>query len=221
MLRRLKDILHLPRRTNMVIPMKFDGQDEGKYNEAKRAAIQYLDDIIISDAGGNGYLNAISKINALRMVCNLGCFTDRTITLPGAASSESSSEGPLEAGKLDVALGSKDEPLYRDDLTEATSTCTICGILIMNSPPPGPMTSIGPADLTIGKESNQCRSCVSDSIGTLGSAGDRASMLQLESQLSFNNRHEGEQKPSRVFSTKVNALVKDLTIQRQAKKRSV
>lgn len=121
-----------------------------------------------------------------------------------------------------------DETLRRDYLTELTSTCTICGILIMTSPSPGPMirlaqraASIGPADLIIGKESTQCQSCFSDSIGTLGSAHDGASMLQLESQLSFNERLEREQKPSRLFSTKINALVKDFKIQRQAKKRSV
>lgn len=222
MLRRLKEILHLPKLTNVVIPMEFDDQDKGKYNQAKRAAVQYLDDIISSDAGGNGYLNAISKINALRMVCNLGCSTDPRIAASDATPSEASSEGPIDAESFDTALGSMDELVHYDDhdLTESTSTCTICGVLIMASPSPGPenrhaqlAASIGPTDLIITKQSTQCQSCFSDSI--------RAPMLQLDSQLSSIGTTQGDRKSSRVFSTKVKALVSDLTIQRQAKKRYV
>lgn len=220
MLRRLKSILHLPERTDIMIPIEFDDQDEAKYNQAKRATIQYLDEIISSEAGGNGYLNAISKINALRMVCNLGFSTDPKVD---PVSPRSSSEAQLDAGDFDAA-----NEFIDGDSAEPISTCKICGILITTSPSPGPenclaqrAASTGPAELIIGKDSTQCWSCLSDSIGTLASSHNRAPMLQLESQLLFNGAREGNQKSSRVFSTKVKALVDDLKIQRQAKKRSV
>lgn len=223
MLRRHKDILHLPKRANIMIPIDFDGRDEAKYNQAKRATIQYLDDIICSEAGGNAYLNAISKINALRMVCNLGCSTDPRVTPSDATPSESSSEAPFDAEDFNATIG-----LMDGGSTESISTCTICGILITASSSAGPedrfaqrAVSMGPAELIIGKDSTQCRSCLSDSIGTLGRSHDGAPTLQLEPQLSFHDTIERDQKSNRVFSTKIKALVGDLKIQKQAKKRSV
>ncbi|KAH8746513.1 SNF2 family N-terminal domain-containing protein [Diaporthe sp. PMI_573] len=225
MLRRHKDILHLPERTDTVIPIGFDGQDKAKYDRAKRATIQYLDDIISSETGGGGYMNAISKINALRMVCNLGCSTDSRDTTLGAATSESTSEASLDREDIGAALEFVDQPLDQDDMTESTSTCTMCGVLILTSPSPGPedhlpqrTASMEPAELMISKGSTQCRSCFSDSIGVLESSHEGPPMLELESQQSCNGKLQGEWTPSRVFSTKVKALVSDLTSQRQAKK---
>lgn len=46
MLRRLNFILALLDRTDIVIPLDFDVKDALKYNLAKQATIQYLDDIM-------------------------------------------------------------------------------------------------------------------------------------------------------------------------------
>lgn len=226
MLRRHKDVLHLPKRTDIVMPIKFDGQDKAKYDQAKGATIRYLDDIISSETSGNGYVNAISKINALRMVCNLGCSTDSRYSTSDAAPSESGSEAPLDDEDSDAALEFTDQPQYNDDLAESTSTCTICGILIMTSPSPDPDTSvaqtaasIGTADLTTSKGSTQCRSCSADSIGAQGNSHDGDPMLQSGSQLLLNGTFQGGRKYSTVFSTKIKCLVSDLKTQRQAQKR--
>lgn len=198
MLRRNKDILNLPRRTDIMIPLELDGQDKTTYNLAKRATIQYLDDIISSETGGNGYMNAISKINALRMVCNLGS----SMNLRDATPSDATSTG-TGTGNLNGAFGVVDKPLDDDDLTGLPSTCTICGILIS------------------GKSSSQCLSCCSDAIGTIESSQDGVPMSQLDSQFSNNVTFQGDRSSSRVFPTKIKALVNDLKSQRHATKRSV
>lgn len=227
MLRRHKDILHLPERTDIVIPIQFDSQDKAKYDQAKGATIRYLDDIISSETGGKGYVNAISKINALRMVCNLGCSTDSRVPTSDAAPSESGSEAPLEREDSDPALESMEQPMNDDDLAESTLTCTICGILIMDSPSPDPenrvaqhAASIGPVrELVTGMGPTQCRSCSSDIIGALGNFHDRESMPQPGSQLLLNGISQGGRKYSTVFSTKIRALVSDLKTQKQAQRR--
>jgi SNF2 family DNA or RNA helicase len=226
MLRRPKDILSLPRRTDIVIPLGFDDQDKAKYDQAKRAIIRYFDEKISSEDGGNGFVNVMSHINALRMLCNLGCSTDPKGTPSDAAASESSSQASLDREDLEAALVSGNQPLHQDDLTESTSTCTICGILILTSPEPEPEpepeNSLSQRMKSIAsKGSTQCRSCFSDSIGALGNSDQGAPMLELESQLSMEGTLRGHSKPSIVLSTKVKALVSDLTSQGQAKKRSV
>ncbi|KAH8753050.1 SNF2 family N-terminal domain-containing protein, partial [Diaporthe sp. PMI_573] len=221
MLRRPKDILSLPRRTDIVIPLGFDDQDKAKYDQAKRAIIRYFDEKISSEDGGNGFVNLMSHINALRMLCNLGCSTDPKGTPSDAAASESSSQASLDREDLDAALVSGNQPLHQDDLTESTSTCTICGILILTSPEPEPEpeNSLSQRMKSIAsKGSTQCRSCFSDSIGALGNSHQGAPMLGLESQLSMEGTLRGHSKPSIVLSTKVKALVSDLTSQGQAKK---
>lgn len=221
MLRRHKDILHLPKRTDMVIPIEFDDQDKAKYDQAKQAAIRYLDDIICSEKKWHGYVNAISKINALRMVCNLGCSTDPRSAASDTAPSKSSSEASIDRESFDAALDDADQSLHQDDLTESTSICTICGTLILTSPSPGPENSTPQRTASmVSNGSIQCRSCFSDSIGALGNSREGAMVLETESQLSCNDTIQGDWKTSRVSSTKVEALVSDLTRQTQAKKRS-
>lgn len=226
MLRRHKDVLHLPKRTDIVMPIKLDNQDKAKYDEAKGATIRYLDDIISSETRGKGYVNAISKINALRMVCNLGCSADSRISTSDAAPSDSSSEAPLNDEDSDADLEFTDQPQFNGDLAESTSTCTICGILIMTSPSPDSdnsvvqrAASIGTADLATSRRSNQCWSCSADSIGALRNSHDRDAMLQPGSQLLLNGAVQGDREYNTVFSTKVKSLVSDLKTQSQAQKR--
>lgn len=220
MLRRLKEILRHPKLTNVVIPMEFDGQERGKYNQAKRAAVQYLDDIISSDAKGNGYLNAISKINALRMVCNLGSSTDAIIAVSDATPSEASSEGAIDAESFDAALGSMDELVHHDDdLTKSTSTCTICGLdngfaIAWFGEPSRAACSEHRADRF---DHHQAINSMSVLLLRL----HRGSNASVGFQTIVHWPTQGNRKSSRVFSTKVKDLVSDLTIQRQAKKRYV
>lgn len=224
MLRRHKDVLRLPERTDIEIPLKFDDQDKAKYDQAKGATVRYLDDIIGSETGGSGYVNAISKINALRMVCNLGSSTDSRVPMSDATPSDFGSEAPLEGEDSDSALECMEQPLDHDDLAELSSTCTICGILIMTSPSPDPDNSVAKraasnAELTTSEGSTQCQSCSADSIGALGNSHDRDPMLQSGPQLLLNGTFQGGRKYSTVFSTKIKSLVNDLKTQRQARKR--
>lgn len=199
MLRRLNHILHLPKRTDKVIPLELNEEDQARYNLAKQATVQYLDGIISSMTPGNGYVNAISKINALRMVCNLGCSI-----IPGNTPLDSTLKKP-DMRLLDDAFGIVDELLADEDSTGISSSCTICGVLIStgNSPVHRVASTKG-SELGSSKDFTQCRSCLSDTIGRLDSPCDAPA-----SQASGSSS-----------STKIKALVRDLQAQRQATKRS-
>lgn len=200
MLRRLNHILHLPERTDIVIPLKLDDQDQARYDLAKQTTVQYLDDIISFKTPGNGYVNAISKINALRMVCNLGCSTSSGTITTLQASTPKESDMRL----FNDTLGIVDELSADDDSTGMPSTCTICGILISTGNPPAHLvSSTRDYELRSSQHSTQCRSCLSDTIGRLDSPCDAPA-----SQVSGG-----------ASSTKIKALVRDLQDQKQATKR--
>lgn len=215
-LRRLSDIVNLPERRDIAMPLEMNSPDKTKYNLAKRATIQFLDDIIGTEPVGNGYLNAISKINALRMVCNLGCSMDAKDATP----LEFTSEAKANHG----GLGVRDESFDGCD----SSTCMICGQLISSSPTPSSEhDSAGtqpwePNQLEGSMSLSRCRSCFSDAIGTLGSSCDDLLETQARCRLPLDNiTPQRGLDSSRVFSTKIEALVSDLKTQTQATKRSV
>lgn len=216
MLRRLNNILDLPERRDIAMPLEMNSPDKIKYNLAKRATIQFLDDIIGTEPAGNGYLNAVTKINALRMVCNLGCSMDAKDATPPEFTSE--------AKAYHGGLGVRDQSF--DDCE--SSACMICGQLISSSPTPSSEhDSAGtqpwePNQLEDSMSLTRCRSCLSDAIGTLGSSCDNLLETQKRSRLPLDKVTPQEGLDSgRVFSTKIEALVSDLKTQTQATKWSV
>lgn len=223
MLRRLKDILHLPTRTDMVIPLDLNGKDRARYNLAKRATIKYLDDIINSETAGNGYVNAISKINALRMVCNLGCSDPpRDAVTPAYRSPGASMRD------FDGPFCFRDNPLGDDEATGSPSTCTVCGTLSLDLPMHASegrfssrVTGARPSKLINSETLSQCRSCFADAIGTMGSSHEGSPKSQLDPHVLSSITLQGNRGSNTAYSTKIKALVSDLKTQRQASKRSV
>jgi len=76
MLRRTGDVIALPPRSDRRDLLRFGPKEQSYYNEARERAIRCLDDMVSSDHPGNGYINALSKLTALRMICNLGCLAN-------------------------------------------------------------------------------------------------------------------------------------------------
>lgn len=227
MLRRLNHILALPKRTDIAIPLEMNGQDKARYDQARQATIQYLDDILTSGTVMNGYRNAISQINALRIVCNLGCHVDSGGSTPSHLLEKASDTGRVGGtfSKTDEQSG-LDEA---DSTDELPSTCILCGQLLSASIIPGcedrrtrsanksKVDPVGRTGLL------RCRYCFSDAIGTMEVSQASLSNSQPGSQHLENNLgiFQNSIASGMAFSTKVNALVKDLQAQSQATKRSV
>lgn len=217
MLRRLNHILALPKRTDTVIPLELDPNDAAKYNMAKQATIQYLDDIISSETVVNGYMNAISKINALRIICNLGCSMNPwDKNLSDSASKCSSAE------QIDGPLVLMDEVSADDGLNGLSSTCVTCANMISASTIPSSghdLQSKKPSELS--DDFGRCWSCFSDVIGAVRTPQDSVLQSQQDFQPPCTESFQAYSGSNFVFSTKVKALVTDLRFQRQAAKRSV
>lgn len=219
MLRRLNHILALPKRTDTVIPLEFDDKDAAKYDVAKQATIQFLDDIVSSETVANGYMNAISKINALRMICNLGsCMHTGDSSLSNSASKGSAAERVHGPSAL------TDESSAYDGLTELSSTCTICGNMGSFSPLPSsgnvvPNTKPSEPYLPSSNDCDRCWSCFADAIGVMGSPENSVLQFQQDSQVPFIESAQGYTGSSVAFPTKIKALVIDLKGQRQAMRR--
>lgn len=74
MLRRSQDGLNLPRRTDLKVFLNFDDQERNFYNAARDKTMRSIDDLV-SHQSSESYLNALQKINSLRLICNLGIST--------------------------------------------------------------------------------------------------------------------------------------------------
>ncbi|KAH7147055.1 P-loop containing nucleoside triphosphate hydrolase protein [Dactylonectria estremocensis] len=73
MLRRSKNAIILPGRQNHRRFLKLSAQEQHAYDIAKQKAIECLKDALVSRKPQEGYRNALQKINALRVICELGC----------------------------------------------------------------------------------------------------------------------------------------------------
>lgn len=222
MLRRLNHILALPKRTDIVIPLELDSEDAARYNLAKQATIQYLDDMISSETVVNGYMNAISKINALRIICNLGCSINPSDNILSDSASKFSNAEQIDEASVLMKEFSAD-----DGFNRLSSTCMICANMTSDSAiPPGHNLEIErPSELDPLPVSSgyfgRCWSCFSDVIGASRTPVDSMLQSQQDSRLLCTGSFQAYSGSSLVFSTKVKALVNDLRIQRQATKRSV
>ncbi|OSS50669.1 hypothetical protein B5807_04674 [Epicoccum nigrum] len=72
MIRWTKAILDLPARTDTVLRIPFDAEEEEYYRCAEQPVIQSLDEFF-----GGSLPNAIQQINKLRLICNLGLYVPR------------------------------------------------------------------------------------------------------------------------------------------------
>ncbi|RYP75579.1 hypothetical protein DL771_002279 [Monosporascus sp. 5C6A] len=72
MLRRSKNAIILPGRQDHRRFLKLSAQEQHAYDIAKQKAIKCLEDSLVSSQPQKGYKNALQKINALRVICELG-----------------------------------------------------------------------------------------------------------------------------------------------------
>jgi hypothetical protein len=72
MLRRSQKDLDLPGRTDLKVFLEFDDQERLVYNAARDKTMISIDDLVSSHHSSESYLNALQKINSLRLICNLG-----------------------------------------------------------------------------------------------------------------------------------------------------
>ncbi|KAK4164641.1 SNF2 family N-terminal domain-containing protein [Cladorrhinum sp. PSN259] len=76
MLRRSAEAITLPPRSDKRVTLQLDANEREQYDNAKQQAIRRLDDVFFCDNAKLGYINALSKINTLRLICNLGQLND-------------------------------------------------------------------------------------------------------------------------------------------------
>lgn len=91
------------------------------YDAVKIKTIEFIDNALASPRGKDSYSNALEKINALRLVCELGCFqklnlqqkpASSTGLLPGTPNRQSS---PLTPGR-EIE---EDEDIHNGNIAEA------------------------------------------------------------------------------------------------------
>ncbi|KXH58630.1 DNA repair protein rad5 [Colletotrichum salicis] len=74
MLRRSQDAITLPERRDHRRHLYLSRQEQRMYDAVKTKAIEFLDNALEFSRGKDSYTTALENINALRLVCQLGCF---------------------------------------------------------------------------------------------------------------------------------------------------
>jgi SWI/SNF-related matrix-associated actin-dependent regulator of chromatin subfamily A3 len=72
-LRRLRTVLDIPKREDAIRYLRFSPEEKSKYMSTAAPIVDLLDNALLGCKPQAGlYLNALQKINSLRMLCNLG-----------------------------------------------------------------------------------------------------------------------------------------------------
>lgn len=77
LLRRPRKTVVLPARTDKKCPVDFNAAERAFYNEIRDGVIAHLDESMRAAAdrtGGRSYLNALHRLEAMKMVCDLGVY---------------------------------------------------------------------------------------------------------------------------------------------------
>ncbi|KAK1463570.1 DNA repair protein rad5 [Colletotrichum cuscutae] len=115
MLRHSQDAITLPERRDHRRHLHLSPQEQRLYDAVKIKTVEFIDNALASPRGKDSYSNALEKINALRLVCELGCFqkpTSSTRLLPGTPDRQST---PLTPGRE----REEDEDIQNGTIAEA------------------------------------------------------------------------------------------------------
>ncbi|KAI1399171.1 SNF2 family N-terminal domain-containing protein [Hypoxylon fuscum] len=222
MLRRSNDILHLPKRTDQRIFLKFDPDEQRSYDYAKEAAIRALDDILESSHTRRGYINALSKINCLRMICNLGNSAESKLV-----NGKLQSSTPLGFLAENVIWDAQPAEKALDEFTllNSATICTNCQTnIVLNQGTPSSLE-----DESINKQPPfailteclrlWCGPCTNLSLANYCACTPRCTHTRIEPHsLSDISPSSQSPFPATQYTTKIRALVNDLNLWGQTDK---
>jgi SWI/SNF-related matrix-associated actin-dependent regulator of chromatin subfamily A3 len=82
-LRRSKCPIDLPERNDMIVYIEFSHAELMKYRQLENPTLEMIDEALCSDrVQAESYMHALSRINVLRMICNLGLSAKSNLDAP-------------------------------------------------------------------------------------------------------------------------------------------
>lgn len=197
MLRRPSTIVTLPPREDCVVFINFDAEEERNYLQAKERTVNYFNSILASGQSSGGYMNALEKINALRMVCNLG---GEYLRKEAHRANQQANE--LARPHVADATDRISQAMKLSGSVEKPATLARCVDLMLDS-------GISVSAVSSPEPTSNGAICHTYSADTLNSTS-------LDDELDM--RQANELRPSQ-YPSKVRALLKDLTMQPHGTKR--
>ena len=146
MLRRSKEMIELPPRTNVVVSLRFQVNEANEYRRLSTTVIRTLDDVLEGDQlPTRSYANALTRINLLRRFCDIGMQACTNLGFSAVASKEGQSHswtareaqeafenltgfGPLNCSRC--GLEDRTDLGVADDLSSKGAQLTQCCRLI-------------------------------------------------------------------------------------------
>lgn len=133
MLRRTKEILELPARTDKILYVSFEEQESRHYRRVELPVTELL-----NQSHGSSWVNTIQQINKLRLICNLGIYApqhssvDEPVALDRSLQETLSARLSMGEDMCTQCLGPVSLPSTDDGLGRATSSNTYystCGLI--------------------------------------------------------------------------------------------
>ena len=115
---RTKTVIKLPARVDEIHHLEFSSEESDGYNAAKKETIALFEEAISSDRQGGKTFNALTRLNFLRIFCNLGLWCHKR---PNSAISPASRECGNSFTKSDVC-----DSFYLNVL-DGSARCAQCG----------------------------------------------------------------------------------------------
>jgi SWI/SNF-related matrix-associated actin-dependent regulator of chromatin subfamily A3 len=212
---RTKTVIDLPPRVDEVHHLDFSPEERDGYNAANRETIALFEEAISSGRQSGKTFNALTRLNFLRLFCNLGLLIDKRTVSATSAAFRGCGSAFTQIAKLD---------LFYSDVLDGFATCSQCGQALLDDlleRVSGPDFDNSPA-ITHGP--SLCDSCKFDS-------SSRQSELMPSFQREQSNISAASSAPStpsdqtqtllplESMPTKIKALVADLSKHCPAAKR--
>ena len=124
---RTKTVVNLPGRVDEIHHLEFSSEERDMYNAANRETIALIEEAISSGRESGKTFNALTRLNFLRLFCNLGHFPHRR---SASATTSATTSAFRECGSS--FSQSADYGLLYSDVLDGSAACAQCGHALLD-----------------------------------------------------------------------------------------
>lgn len=211
---RTKAVINLPPRIDEIHHLEFSSEERSAYNAAKRDTISLFEEAICSGRQGGKIFNVLTRLNFLRLFCNLGLLANERSALETPPTSREYGDFPHLS----------DDDSFCVKVLDGSATCAQCGQALLEDLLGGVSTLDFNHSTSFNDASNVCDNCRSSPTycqpELIPPCQREQSDVSTTTSLPSTPNDETQMIPlSEFISTKVKAVVADLSKHASTEKR--
>ncbi|KAH7355161.1 SNF2 family N-terminal domain-containing protein [Rhexocercosporidium sp. MPI-PUGE-AT-0058] len=198
---RTKSVINLPPRVDEIHHLEFSSEESVAYESANKETIALFEEAISSGRQGGKTFNALSRLNFLRLFCNLGLLVNfRQACRPSSAS------------RTNVySSNHEDRPnSFLGEILDGSTTCGQCGQALLEDLLEGLSDSTFDQSPSMREAAKVCNKCRSESAPNQLSHPPREQSAAALSGLSTPDEDDRNLAVTETIPTKIKAVVADI-----------